>query len=137
MKKLRGSMHPANPPLWELFVHRLMKSGGRTAAKEVFVGTMEILRREVPDKSAELVVEASVESRLLPLYLQWLLKHRATGGAVKTTEDFRRVAVAAIIKDASGKPGVTSGRRLASAILKGYRVPDPWPKRPARAALAR
>jgi ribosomal protein S7 len=120
MKTPRGSTQVAKPPLWELFVRRLMKSGGREAAKETFVGTMEIIRRKVPDQSVEFVVESSVESRVVHLVLQWLLKDRAAGGPAKTTEEFRRVAVAAIVKNASRERGLTMGRRLASAILKGY-----------------
>jgi ribosomal protein S7 len=121
-------------PLWELFVRRLMKRGGRQAAKEIFVGTVEILRRKVPAQRAEFVVEAAVECRALPLYLQWLLKHRATGGPLKTTEDFRRVAVAAIIQDASRESGLTMERRLAGAILRSFHEPDSGPPGRTRAA---
>ena len=125
-------------PLPELFVRRLMKDGARKSAVGIFAGAMEIIRRKIGDRTPQFVVEASVESRVLPLYLQWLLKHRVTGGRVKTMEDFRARGVAAIVKAAALEPAPTMDRRLAAAILKGYTKSDPGPKgrTPAAARLS-
>jgi len=128
MKKLPPAGSRSKVSLAEMFVRRLMKDGARGTAEEIFVAAMEIVQRKAGDRTAAFVLEASVENSVLHLYLKWLLRQRASGGPARTTEDFRRPAVSAIVKAAARESAPTMDRRLAAAILKGYTESDPGPK---------
>jgi len=134
MKRIRGSARPVSrTPLGRLFVRRLMKGGARGTAEEILESASEILGRKVADRPVTFVLERSVESRQLHLYLHWLLKNR-TGGSVRILEDFRGMAVAAIVKAASRESGLTMDRRLVAAILRSYTDNDPGPPTRTKAA---
>lgn len=137
MKQLRGTAVESvrRTALGRLFVRRLMKSGARGRAEEILESAAEIVRRKVPNRPVEFVLESSVADRQIHIYLHWLLKHRASGGSVRIMEDFRGMAVAAIVKAANRETAPTMDRRLAAAILKGYADQDPGPKGRTSGAL--
>jgi ribosomal protein S7 len=141
MRKVREAvaMEPiCRTVLGRMVVRRLMKHGARGAAEEILNSAAEILRRKVRTRTATFVLERSVENRQLHLHLHWLLKHRVSGGSLRLLEDFRRKAVASIVKAASREPAVTMDRRLAAAILKSYTDNDPGrPQSAARGLSAR